>query len=117
LPVGAAPAPLSKGQLKKKKEAEKKEREREQNEAAAALAAASAAAAAADALAAAPPVGAVEEEEECDPAKLKRKLEKRLRQIEALREREGAGEALDAEQRAKLASAESVQQQLAALRV
>jgi uncharacterized protein with WD repeat len=50
-----------------------------------------------------------------DAAKRARNLQKKLRQIAALRERAGAGEALGAEQREKLAAEAGVRAELAAL--
>ena len=121
-PVGAVAPPLSKGQLKKKKEAEKREREREQAVAAAALAAAATSAAAeaaasatAVAAAAAAAAAAEPEEIETDPIKAKRKIEKKLRQIDALIERRLAGDVLDKEQLAKVAMMDDLVRQLSAL--
>lgn len=53
--------------------------------------------------------------QEVSPANRKRNLEKKLRQIEVLRQRQEKGESLNAEQLAKLATLEKVQQEIAAL--
>lgn len=50
-----------------------------------------------------------------DPAKKKKALEKKLKQIDELKKRASGGEALNADQKEKLATEEEIRQQLAAL--
>lgn len=52
-----------------------------------------------------------------DPAKKKKALEKKLKQIDELKKRAAGGEALNADQQEKLASEEELRQQLAALQL
>jgi hypothetical protein len=120
LPVGAAVpgaggAPLSQSQKKRLKEHAKKAAEKEKEEAEAALAAA--AAASSSGAAAAPAPAAADADDDLDPVKLKRKLEKKLRQVGELEAAAARGEALNEEQRAKVAHADVLRQQLAALKV